>query len=663
MDSVLIRDPKSATTDQPSTRPETLVRNSGSSAQPHSPEWDQKAPVSPQDIAASYHKQLRKARKREDPEAALWFYDSTSGAEVDALLKEAKDCPGSAELKIGLDCSYDVEMCVEEFSRLTRLGKFIAARDLYDSYPPDLKNLPELYLDLFDTLLKQGAYEFLIDLMESRDLSELKASSKYGIFPNQYVRSISEIARRHVFDFSGSIFESTGIHTILIMLKSNFERLDSTQVQLLCNMFYLDSETERHIQTPKNISKELRTIMSKSLGWQHLYKHLLSAGRIWDMRDLFHALCSRYGVADTIKLFFDPWGPVASEAMLIEKFIERFIEAWTEHSQGDESIDLVILDILVTIALQLISHSSHNDEPVKKAINQAMAYANQSAISLSLYNPENVQTSPYLRWILANQRVAREIPTNIYQIPDYDHLKESQGVLIWTCNLPIYVPLDPANQTDRPLWENQSRRTPENLLKLGLNASRKNGDYALGVQYLEEIFYTSDAPLEIVNELSRLQRDVQGNRMGYLRTCLTKYLCATDTPAMKILSEELRQFDEEYLMSGSTAQTIDPITRWCQRGIQIALSFHLDRKPQTRLYLAKQEEAYEALPYDLKRLLAELGKRDSTHKLYSTEEALPKKFAEPCKGTVYRDGNYIICDSSGYFTKLFTAPDNEDFTD
>ncbi|KAM0315866.1 hypothetical protein ACHAO8_003512 [Botrytis cinerea] len=338
----------------------------------------------------------------------------------------------------------------------------------------------------------------------------------------------------------------------------------------------------------------------------------------------------------------------------------HFVFDWAHRSHGDESTELALLDLLVTISLQLLSHGSQNDPSITKVINQSMAHANQFAISLSLSNPENVQANPYLKWALANQRLAREAPSNTRQIPDYKYMEQCQGVIIWASNLPIYVPLESHNLIPVQ-WKRQPRSTPENVLKLGLDNSRKNVDYSLVVQYLQEMFYTSESPLEVLSELSHIQEDMQGDKIGYLQTCLTKYLCASDKTVMESLSNELKEFDEKIRELDSSPRKIDPLTRWCQqRSIQAALherlyGENLSKNP----FLEEQENAYRQLPYDFKRILAELEKEYGTHKLNSTDEALPKEFAEPCKRTIYRDGNFIICDSSGYFTSLFEESSHE----
>lgn len=198
------------------------------------------------------------------------------------------------------------------------------------------------------------------------------------------------------------------------------------------------------------------------------------------------------------------------------------------------------------------------------------------------------------------------------------------------------------------------------MLKLGLEISRKNGDYSLVVQYLQEILYTSDSPSKVLNELSHIQEDIQGDKVGYLQTCLTKYICTSDKTAMEDLSIELKTFDEDTKELDSPRR-IDPLTRWCQRGIQAALHERLHgSKILKNLYLKQQDNAYRELPHDFKRLLAELEKEHGNHQIYSVDEASPKGFMESCKGTIYRNDNFIIRDSSGYFTRTFEEPSHEE---
>ncbi|KAM0135275.1 hypothetical protein ACHAO1_005161 [Botrytis cinerea] len=513
--------------------------------------------------------------------------------EVDIL--DLAETPGSTgSMEVNFDCEYDLEAYLEDFSRLARKDKFDSAKDLFEFCPSDLKDHPEFVLDFVDTLLKQGAYKTLVGFAADKESSLLKQLSDCGKIPSQYLSSLFELGRQRAFGYlPDDKMKDVGADEVRSELLANFENLDSIQ-----------------------------------------------------------ALCSRYGVADAIELFFKNRKQALSKTVPKSVKLEfsgwfHFVFDWAHRSHGDESTELALLDLLVTISLQLLSHGSQNDPSITKVINQSMAHANQFAISLSLSNPENVQANPYLKWALANQRLAREAPSNTRQIPDYKYMEQCQGVIIWASNLPIYIPLESQNLIPVQ-WKRQPRSTPENVLKLGLDNSRKNVDYSLVVQYLQEMFYTSESPLEVLSELSHIQEDMQGDKIGYLQTCLTKYL------------NELKEFDEKIRELDSSPRKIDPLARWCQRSIQAALHERLyGENLLTNPFLEEQENAYQQLPYDFKRILAELGKECGTHKLNSTDEALPKKFAEPCKRTIYRDGNFIICDSSGYFTSLFEESSHE----
>ncbi|KAF7889175.1 hypothetical protein EAF00_009475 [Botryotinia globosa] len=609
------------------------------------------------------------SNKADDTESGFIFRDGKSLAVPisERGITNLTENPGSTEsMEVTFDCEYDLEAYLEDFSRLMRKGKFDAAKNLFKSCPSDLRDHPEFVLDFVDALLKQGAYKTLIAFSADKESILLKQLSDCGQIPIQYLRSVFELGRQRAFGYlpDGDMKDAGADEAQLDLLK-NFESLDSIQVQLLCNIVQLDSELIKYTKPPEIDHRNSESIIDSSSNWHSLYKHLLSTNRIWDMRDLFQALCSRYGVGDAIRLLFknrkqdrSTKAPKSDESEFSGWF--HFIFDWTRSSHGDESTDLALLDVLVTISLQLLSHSNQNDSSITKIINQAMAHANQFAISLSLNNPENVQTSPYLKWALANQRLARELPSNPRQIPDYRYIKQSQGVIIFVSNLPIYVPLDPHDLNPVP-WKRQSRSTPGNLLKLGLEISRKNGDYSLIVQYLQEIFYTSESPSEVLDELSHIQGDLQGDNIGYLQTCLTKYLFASDTPAIEDLSNEINKFDEKIQELDFNTRKIDPLTKWCQRGIQAALHERLHGdKLSTNSYFEEQESAYRELSYDFKSLLAELGKEHGAYKPSFTDEVLPKEFTKPCKGTIYRDKNFIVCDSSGYFTKVFEEPSHEE---
>ncbi|TGO67205.1 hypothetical protein BOTNAR_0046g00070 [Botryotinia narcissicola] len=586
----------------------------------------------PQNELAGASQQDCPPNKRDDTESGFIFRDGKSLAAPISKrgITNLAETSGSTEsMEVTFDSEYDLEAYLEDFSRLMRKGRFDAVKNLFKSCPSDLRDHPEFVLDFMDVLLKQGAYKTFIDFAAGKESVLLKQLSDCEQIPIQYLRSAFELGRQRAFGYlPDGDMKDTGADEAQLDLLTNFESLDSIQ-----------------------IARQTGTVCTSIFSQPTEYGICETFSRLFapDM-ELEIPLKSNEEPSKKV--------PKSDETEFSGCF--HFVFDWTHRSHGDESTDLALLDVLVTISLQLLSHSSRNNSSIMKIINQAMAHANQFAISLSLSNPENVQTSPYLKWALANQRLARELPSNPRQIPDYRYMKQSQGVIIFISNLPIYIPLDP-HDLNHVHWKRQSRSTPGNLLKLGLEASRKNDDYSLIAQYLQEIFHTSEPPSEVLEELSHIQKDLQGDNIGYLQTFLTKYLFASDTPAIEDLSNEIKKFDEKIQELDFNSRKIDPLTRWCQRGIQAALHerLHMD-KISTNSYLEEQKSAYQELPYDFKSLLAELGKEHGAYKLNFTDEALSKDFKKRCKGTIYRDKNFIVCDSSGYFTRIFEEPSHEE---
>ncbi|TGO63274.1 hypothetical protein BCON_0014g00630 [Botryotinia convoluta] len=93
--------------------------------------------------------------------------------------------------------------------------------------------------------------------------------------------------------------------------------------------------------------------------------------------------------------------------------------------------------------------------------------------------------------------------------------------------------------TDEPLIRS------DDLLELGLNTARELGNFSLEGKFLEEIILGSQEPLELLRERARLQKDVQGYRQGYLATCLTRYLVASNETMQRELYDDLSNFDDE----------------------------------------------------------------------------------------------------------------------
>lgn len=149
----------------------------------------------------------------------------------------------TGSMEITVDCEYDLEAYLEEFSRLTRKGKFDAARDLYNSCPVDLRDHPEFVLDYVDTLLRQGDFKSLMKFATEKETFLEKQLSDCGLIPAYYPRSVFEIGKlrtigyRNVGYLERGNLEDIKAGEVRSELVSNLETLDSLHVSPLYSLW------------------------------------------------------------------------------------------------------------------------------------------------------------------------------------------------------------------------------------------------------------------------------------------------------------------------------------------------------------------------------------------------------------------------------------------
>ena len=136
---------------------------------------------------------------------------------------------------------------------------------------------------------------------------------------------------------------------------------------------------------------------------------------------------------------------------------------------------------------------------------------------------------------------------------------------VWTGILPIYVPV----RTENPGWHSSYLpRKSNELLEIALNASREIGDHRSEAMCLEELISNSEDPKDLFSQLASLQKRVMDDKVGYLETCLSKYLLLTDKKPSQLLVDELAEFDGR---KSASYTVLDPLVLWCERMVQIAL--------------------------------------------------------------------------------------------
>ncbi|QSZ37800.1 hypothetical protein DSL72_008899 [Monilinia vaccinii-corymbosi] len=204
------------------------------------------------------------------------------------------------------------------------------------------------------------------------------------------------------------------------------------------------------------------------------------------------------------------------------------------------------------------------------------------------------------------------------------------GVLVFEGHLPIYVPVGSENPgwviTPYPAQYNE-------LLHLGLNTARELGDYGLEVLYLEELVLKSDNPQIYLADLTKLQKNVVGDKSGHLRVCLAKYLLVTEQEGQKDLSNQLGEIDREETSAGRNS---DPTLKWFQGKIQRALCSSLSfSKQQQDMFSWMEKSAFNQLPRDFSnryQLLHSASRNDSYYwressiAEYTTDDRVPRPY-------------------------------------
>ena len=124
-------------------------------------------------------------------------------------------------------------------------------------------------------------------------------------------------------------------------------------------------------------------------------------------------------------------------------------------------------------------------------------------------------------------------------------------------------------RTENPGWHSSYLpRKSNELLEIALNASREIGDHRSEAMCLEELISNSEDPKDLFSQLASLQKRVMDDKVGYLETCLSKYLLLTDKKPSQLLVDELAEFDGR---KSASYTVLDPLVLWCERMVQIAL--------------------------------------------------------------------------------------------
>ncbi|KAL1981634.1 hypothetical protein VTN96DRAFT_2406 [Rasamsonia emersonii] len=107
------------------------------------------------------------------------------------------------------------------------------------------------------------------------------------------------------------------------------------------------------------------------------------------------------------------------------------------------------------------------------------------ATCLKENSPELVKSRPYIRWVLAEEELARKVTS---ESDLKQHLSKFPGLTVWRSPVPIYVPL----KSENPGWPVSKTPTlSTGFLETGLQAARELG----GLRDRRRLFRRADLSL------------------------------------------------------------------------------------------------------------------------------------------------------------------------
>jgi hypothetical protein len=295
--------------------------------------------------------------------------------------------------------------------------------------------------------------------------------------------------------------------------------------------------------------------------WALVYRHLLKQGRIWETRDLILACMSAFDAKQA-------WRMILGADLHSPDFFTKFLREW-KADKYDPSTYLAILDIMVGLSRFLLGPRSPDKDNIVTA-KRCLEQARDLAASIKENDTEFIKSRPYIQWILVQEGLSRRLGyeegTKSRNFAfSFEHLQNFPGFTMWTDSLPSYVPAGAENPgfsiSDIP-------ESNDELLHIALQASEELGDYRTQVMCLRELICRAKEPNQLFNKLAHLQKSVQGDMIGYLQTCITKYLYATTDESRQALIDEFADFDGRQAMSYCIN---DPLMLWNERKVQSAL--------------------------------------------------------------------------------------------
>ncbi|KAJ5086835.1 hypothetical protein NUU61_008142 [Penicillium alfredii] len=205
----------------------------------------------------------------------------------------------------------------------------------------------------------------------------------------------------------------------------------------------------------------------------------------------------------------------------------------------DEPTELALLTLSVELVYAVHYWSGSRGGDLAIVATRCLQYASTHAALIQEHSPWLVKTRPYLQWVLAKERFDR-IWNTAGSVKEQERPRSTHttGTTLYKWSLPRYIP----KETENPGWPSPDAKFPPNQTLQGvLEAARELGDYKTEAACLTELICRVEDPRELLGQLGHLQQAIQGDRFGYLNTCISRYLLAKDEASIRTLIADLEQ--------------------------------------------------------------------------------------------------------------------------
>ncbi|KAI0554809.1 hypothetical protein F4679DRAFT_525001 [Xylaria curta] len=528
--------------------------------------------------------------------------------EVDGILT-----PNSGDLTVHLtmDIEEDLEHHLDEMNRLSRLGHFLSAKEIFDENLQHHIDNSYVLVQYADLLLHQGDLKGVTclkdDAMYKRE-EKLNSEELSILLVNWELLQI--LAKSHTLD---ALSDVTTVFEEAVNVLGAIDQdrpISSTEIGILALIIRLTGHPVLNSKWSRYGARALDAFPTTLF---QLYQILLRQGRIWDFHDLFVLMPT----LEDIKAFNND---IFSKDLIPS--LQVMISDWSDSVHGyDASTTLGLLSMMTHILLAPLGVT-------EKECIDILKICLPLAMSVAENDPSNLKSRPYLRLLLAKSRFAE---TASRQAIDSlkSHLQYSQGIFYQADNslLPIYVPFETETPQWTPVEQPAELRNPVGLI---LRSAIEIGDLETEKFARYEMIRLSLKPREEYDMLCALQLSRQGDLNGYALTLASKYL-VSNTKAEK---EGLSIAISRLLSKVASTDYWSSSHEWILNMLLYKLE---ERSPATIQHLLERSHAnYQNME---ESLLREISRKMPILRDWVEQQQVPNSTQTKPKNTILRAGS------------------------